>query len=104
MVITALKEIGVDHLGRSKSISELQQKDFDLVITVCDKAKETCPAWLGRGNQVHITFPDPAQAAGSNLEQLARFRSVRDDIADKILGYLKYLSFQDHKQARSSDE
>ena len=38
---------------------------FDLVVTVCDDAAENCPVWLGKGRRVHLGFPDPAKATGS---------------------------------------
>jgi len=88
LVLKALKEIGITHLGRSKSIPDLPQQDFDLVITVCDDSAENCPLWLGQGKRVHIGFPDPALAEGSEEERLAVFRSVRDDIEKRVLGYL----------------
>lgn len=104
LAITVLKEIGIKHLGQSKSILELPQKDFDLVITVCDPAAENCPAWLGRGKRVHISFPDPARAGGSKEERLSAFRSVRDDIASRLIGYLESYTSHNGDQARSSDE
>jgi len=94
LAITVLNEIGIRHLGQSKSIADLPQKDFDLVITVCDDAAENCPVWLGKGKQVHIGFPDPALAEGSEAERLEVFRSVRDDIEDKILAYLESYSVE----------
>ena len=58
--------------------------DFDLVVTVCDDAAENCPVWLGKGKRVHLGFPDPAKAEGTDEEQLAAFRSVRDAIARNV--------------------
>jgi arsenate reductase len=55
---------------------------------VCDDAAENCPLWLGAGRVVHLGFPDPAQADGSQVEQLAVFRRVRDDIKTTVLAYL----------------
>jgi arsenate reductase len=57
-------------------------------VTVCDNAAKNCPAWLGRGRVMHIGFPDPAAAAGTQAEQLDVFRHVRDDIRQRILDYL----------------
>ena len=57
---------------------------FDLVVTVCDDAAENCPVWLGKGKRVHMGFPDPAKATGTDEQVLAAFRSVRDDIATRI--------------------
>jgi arsenate reductase (thioredoxin) len=93
MAIEALEEIGIHHQGVSKPADTFRGVDFDVVITVCDDAAENCPVWLGKGKRpqmrVHIGFPDPAKAEGSEDERLAVFRQVRDDIRDKILGYLQ---------------
>ena len=59
------------------------------MITVCDDAAENCPVWLGKGKRVHIGFPDPAEAKGSEAEQIQVFRQVRDDIRIKIPAFLK---------------
>jgi arsenate reductase len=88
MAIQALEEIGIAHSGVSKHINDLPTTEFDSVITVCDDAAENCPVWLGKGKRVHIGFPDPAKAVGTDEEIMAVFRSVRDDIEIKILNYL----------------
>lgn len=85
----ALDEIGIHHDGRSKSAEDFRGQDFDVVITVCDDAAENCPVWLGKGKRVHIGFPDPALAQGSEEEKMAIFRKVRDDIRVRILDFLK---------------
>ena len=51
---------------------------------MCDSAAEDCPLWLGDGKIVHHTFPDPAEATGSDDEIAAVFRQVRDDIVNQI--------------------
>lgn len=82
--LQVLEEIGIHHAGRSKLVDELQELDFDLVVTVCDSAAEECPLWLGPGKRVHHSFPDPAKATGSDDQVLGVFRQVRDDIARQI--------------------
>lgn len=82
--LRALAEIGIEHQVRSKSVDEFKGQAFDLVVTVCDSAAEDCPAWLGRGKRAHLGFPDPAKATGSDEEVMPAFRSVRDDIAERI--------------------
>ena len=72
----------------SKSVEELRAVEFDQIITVCDDAAENCPVWLGSGRVTHISFPDPAKAAGPEAERLAVFRQVRDDIGQKVLSHL----------------
>ena len=87
--IKALAEIGIDHHGVSKSTDVFRGQYFDVVITVCDDAAENCPVWLGKGKRVHISFPDPAKAEGSDAEKMIVFRQVRDDIKVRILAYLR---------------
>lgn len=87
--LRVLAEIGIDHQGHSKHTDEFRKIPFDLVVTVCDDAAEDCPVWLGQGKRVHVGFPDPAKASGSDAEVLTVFRQVRDDIALKILALLK---------------
>jgi arsenate reductase (thioredoxin) len=89
MAVQVLNEIGIQHNGRSKSADEFRTHPFDLVVTVCDEAAETCPVWLGQGVRVHLGFPDPAKAQGSDVEILAAFRAVRDDMLVQIPALLK---------------
>ncbi|MGQ9833322.1 MAG: arsenate reductase ArsC [Candidatus Villigracilaceae bacterium] len=82
--VEALREIGIQHEGRSKRADEFREVDFDLVVTVCDSAAEECPVWLGKGKKVHHSFPDPALT-----DDMDDFRKVRDDIAREIPQLLK---------------
>jgi arsenate reductase len=84
LAIRVLKEIGIDHQGRSKDVAEYRQIPFDLVVTVCDSAAEECPLWLDPGRRVHLGFPDPAKAVGSEDFILEQFRTVRDSIGEQI--------------------
>jgi arsenate reductase len=98
--IAALREIGIDiSRQRSKAAAEFQQEPFDVVITVCDDAAENCPVWLGRGQRVHIGFPDPAAAPPD--EQAQQFRIVRDAIQDQLLSYLR--NWQPDARRRNHD-
>jgi arsenate reductase len=83
-----MREIGIDlNRHRSKSVNEFIDQVFDLVMTVCDAAAENCPVWLGRGEKIHIGFPDPA-AAPIN-QQPEQFRVIRDAMQTQLLGFLK---------------
>ncbi len=99
MAIKALDEIGIQHAGQSKSTDRFRSQEFDLVITVCDDAAENCPVWLGSGRRVHIGFPDPARAQGSDDERMAVVRQVRDDIREQILAYLRDFLNPAHPQS-----
>lgn len=71
-----IEEAGIYHQGRSKSVDEFSDQVFDLVVTVCDQANETCPLWLKQGEKIHIGFEDPAAVVGSDEEKLAAFRKT----------------------------
>jgi arsenate reductase (thioredoxin) len=89
LAIQALEEIGIEHHGESKSADRFREQPFDLVVTVCDEANEQCPVWLGRGRRVHRSFPDPARVQGTPAEQLAAFRSVRDELIEALPALLE---------------
>jgi arsenate reductase len=89
LALEVLKEIGISHHGTSKHIDQLPTKDFDLVITVCDDAAENCPIWLGEGKRIHIGFQDPAAAQGTDDEVIGIFRTVRDQISDRLIYFVK---------------
>ena len=86
LAIEAMKEIGIDISGHaSQTIDEVTAgRAFDYVVTVCDAAREACPHLPARRQNLHASFDDPSAATGSEAEQLAVFRRVRDEIADWI--------------------
>ena len=84
LALRALKEIGILHTGRTKSLNEFRNVPFDLVVTVCDTAAEECPLWLGQGRRIHMGFADPAKATGMEEEIMEAFRSVRDKMTTQI--------------------
>jgi arsenate reductase len=87
--IAVLAEIGIDiSRQRSKSVDEFVGQQLDLVITVCDNAREACPVFPGRTQRLHWPFEDPAQAGGSEDERKAAFRKVRDQIQERIRAFL----------------
>ncbi len=71
-------------MQRSKSVYELANEPFDIVITVCDNAREECPVFPFVKGQLHWGFPDPAVATGTEEEILEVFCQVRDAIYEKI--------------------
>jgi arsenate reductase len=91
LAIQVMNELGIDIANNhSKSVEEYRNKNFDLVITVCDGAAKNCPVWLGRGHLIHIGFDDPAYAEGSEQKRLKVFRRVRDEIKGEIIERLQY--------------
>ena len=88
--IQVMGELGIDiSHHRSKSLDDLGGEQFDLVITVCENAAAQCPMFPGDTEILHISFPDPAKATGSEAEILAEFRQVRDDLRDKLVPLLR---------------
>ena len=82
--IEVLKEIGIDiPNNRSKSINEFKDTKFDIVVTVCDDAKESCPFFPGK-KIIHKAFKDPAAVDGSIDEIILVFRKIRDEIKEWI--------------------
>jgi arsenate reductase len=88
LALKALAELGITHHGRSKHVDEFHGQSFDYVITLCDPAADECPVWLGDGKRMHMPFPDPARVTGTEDEQMAAFRDVRDGIAAQISALL----------------
>jgi arsenate reductase len=85
LTVRVLAEVGIDWSGaRSKSVLEMLDEPWDLVLTVCDHARETCPVVPGARRTAHEGFPDPVAATGSEAERLAAFREVRDAIAARM--------------------
>ncbi len=81
LAIKVLAEIGLDISGHhSKHLDTFLNQDVETVITVCGKADQVCPMFPGQVNRHHFPFDDPAHAAGTEEEQLAVFRRVRDEI------------------------
>jgi arsenate reductase len=81
----AMAELGVDISGQSsKALERYLGETFDYVVTVCDDANETCPVFPGAKNRLHWSFRDPSRAEGSEEERLGVFRTVRDEIQDRI--------------------
>jgi arsenate reductase len=79
--IEVMGEIGIDISGhRSKLIDEFSSRGADIVVTVCDSAREACPYFPGAKRIIHAGFPDPSACHGTPAECLAQFRQVRDAI------------------------
>lgn len=81
LAVEAMREIGIDLSGHtSKTVDDLGERAFDVVVTVCDSAREACP-YVPARHTLHESFPDPSAATGTEAERLAVFRDVRDRLA-----------------------
>ena len=88
--IQVMAELGIDiSHHRSKSIDDLAGEQFDLVITVCDRAQQQCPIFPGDTEVMHVGFPDPARATGTDSEIMAAFRQVRDALQSELIPLLR---------------
>lgn len=86
--VRVMAEAGVDISGQSsKLVSTLADVPLDLVITVCGRADENCPAFPGKSRVIHVGFDDPpklAKTAASEEEALRHYRRVRDEIREFV--------------------
>lgn len=86
LAVRAMAEAGIDiSRGKPEHVSGYLDEPWDLVVTVCDSAKETCPAFPRPVARIHVSFFDPAEAAGTDDEKMAVFRRVRDEIRDRLI-------------------
>ena len=78
-----MSEAGVDISShRSKHVDEFWNQTFDVVVTVCDLAREACPTFLQAGRILHQAFEDPDRTDLPEAERRALFKRVRDEIRD----------------------
>ncbi len=85
LALRALAEVGVDASEqRSKHVDELAGIHFDLVVTLCDEAREACPLFPGGTRVLHRVYPNPDEATGTEEERVAIFRQVRDRLAREL--------------------
>jgi arsenate reductase len=89
LAIRAMQELDIDiSENTSKSLDRFQNETFDLVVTVCDNAKESCPVFPGAMETLHWPFDDPADAPGTDDEKMVVFRRIRDEIRSRIQDFL----------------
>ena len=92
IAIKAMEEMGVDISDqRAKSAMKFLDQEFDYVITVCDRAKLTCPVFPGEYEKIHWDLKDPDSVTGSETEKLEAFRKARNQIQANITRFFKSL-------------
>lgn len=80
-----MREVGIDiSRHRSKTLDEFGSQQFDYVITICDRANESCPIFPGTTERIHWSFDDPSTATGSEEQRLRAFRNVREGIQQRL--------------------
>lgn len=88
--IEALREIGIDwSAARSKVITEFLDQRFDYVVTVCDRARETCPVFPGSENTLHWGLDDPSEVDGTDAEKLAAFRRTQLEVSARLRPFIE---------------
>lgn len=88
--IAVMKEIGIDiSVQKSKNIDEELLRTMDTVITLCGHAEETCPATPPYIKRIHWPINDPVGTAGTEEEIMNAFRKARDEIKERITGFIK---------------
>lgn len=82
--VKVCEELGLDMSKHtSKHVDTLKNIQFDVVLTVCDNANESCPIFIGLAQKLHHSFQDPPKLAAnlSNEEdKLAAYRKVCNEI------------------------
>jgi len=90
LAVRVMAEVGVNLSdARPENVLAFLDGSWDLVITVCDSAKENCPVFPAQAEQLHISFCDPACVEGSDEERMRVFRVVRDEIRARLLPELQ---------------
>ena len=88
--LQVLEEAGIDWSGgRSKSITEFLDQHFDYVITVCDRARATCPVFPGSSNSLHWGLDDPSEVEGTDEEKLAAFRRTETEVSARLRPFIE---------------
>lgn len=75
--------------ARSKAITEFLDRRFDYVITVCDRARETCPVFPGSENTLHWGLDDPSEVEGSDEEKLAAFQRTQMEVSARLRPFIE---------------
>ena len=85
LAIRAMSETGINISSQSsKTLDQFVKDPWDYVITVCDRANESCPFFPGGKERLHWSFDDPSAATGTEEERLQVFRRIRDRIDERI--------------------
>lgn len=83
IAIRVMEEVGVDISNHtSDHVDRYLEEDFDLVLTVCDSAREACPVFPGARRTIHHSFEDPDYPELSEDDLTQVFRRIRDEIGE----------------------
>jgi arsenate reductase len=91
LAVKTMAEVGIDiSAGVPELVDRYLDEPWDLVVTVCDSAQESCPVFPRPVKQIHLPFDDPAEAEGSESERMAVFRRVRDEIRERLVEAIRH--------------
>jgi len=80
-----MAEVGVDLSDHeSKTLDRFLYQPFDLVITVCDQARDSCPVFPKASATQHWSLEDPSAIQGAEADRVAAFRVTRDDLEKRV--------------------
>jgi arsenate reductase len=89
LAIAALADVGIDiRDAKSKPVGMFLGQRFDYVITLCDRARATCPVFPGGSETLHWGLDDPAEAEGTDAERRAAFNRVMKEIAARLRAFI----------------
>lgn len=95
LALEVLLDMGVPTTGlRSKGMEQVSGIDFDLVVTLCDKAKEECGPDSSWARQIHWSIPDPAAVTGSARRRRRAFEAAASEIALRVRHLIPVLTSQ----------
>ena len=90
MAVKIMKEIGIDiSTQQSKSVDSMISKNFDYIITVCDRARQSCPIFPASAVVLHWDLEDPAEVQGSEEVKRKAFLRVREQLTGLIKEFIK---------------
>lgn len=88
--VAVLREIGIDWSAAvAKSVTQFVGRQFDYVITVCDRARKVCPVFPGEHNSLHWGLDDPAEVEGSAEDKLQAFRRTRTEVTARVRPFVE---------------
>jgi protein-tyrosine-phosphatase/DNA-binding transcriptional ArsR family regulator len=97
--VRVLREsFGIDAAGlRPRHVDAVADRRFDHVITMCDRAREACPAFSENPRRAHWSVPDPAAGEGTDDATYPAFRRIAADVDTRVRNLLPVLTTS-HRQ------
>ncbi len=95
LAIRSLANVGIDISdAKSKPVGMFLGQRFDYVITLCDRARATCPVFPGGSETLHWGLDDPAEATGTDEERLVVFDRVLTEVSGRIRRFIPLAAAQ----------